>query len=86
MARNVAEEERLFKRVLKAYRNCDNPKLNRFTVETNLGLTYVEGRDDGVYIEATVANKVLNAVFTAVAAANYLIGHDAKAWTIQKYV
>lgn len=39
-SRNVDTEERLFKRVLKAYRYDDDPKLNRFTIMTDDGLAY----------------------------------------------
>ena len=82
-SRNVDTEERLFKRVLKAYRNSNNPKLNRFAIMTDDGPAYVEGRIDGVYIEI-IGEQLTLFVGTAIAATNLLICHGADYATIEE--
>lgn len=83
-SRNVDTEERLFKRVLKAYRYDDDPKQNRFTIMTDDGLAYVEGRIDGVYIKITAGEQLKHFVGTAIAATNLLICHGADYTTIEE--
>ncbi len=82
----INEKDLLFKRVLKAYRNCNNPKLNRFKVCVDNGGAYVEGRIDGVYVEMDIQGEEQPKRFlgTAIAAANFLDCYGAIYRSIQE--
>ena len=82
----IDDKDLLFKRVLKAYRNCNNPKLNRFEVCVDNGVAYVEGRADGVYVEIDIRGEEYLKHFlgTAIAAANFLDCYGAIYRSIQE--